>query len=432
MNTPPNLIDRLRGRVGTKQLFAIAAVLLIGALSAVAILNIGPKTGGSEEEHGHDEAEAHAKPSTPPASPQARGHEHQGEEGEHHEEGQTVIKMTADAITAAGVTVEPTHPAAIRTTLQLPGEIKFNEDRTAHVVPRVMGVVEAVPAALGQQVRKGELLAVLSSPSVSEQRADLQSAQQRLVLARTTYEREKQLWLERISPQQDVQQAEQALREAEIAVNNARQKLLAIGASAGGGSSLNRFELRAPFDGLIVAKHISLGEQVKEDSQVFTISDLRSVWAQISVPARDLAQVRVGQRVTVRSAAFEQSARGKVAFVGSLIGEQTRTADARVTLDNPNAAWRPGLFVNVDLASGEAAGEAPVTVAADAVQTMGDRSVVFIRTDDGFLPQPVRLGRSDGQRTEVISGLKAGTPYAVTGSFLLKSEAGKASASHEH
>ncbi|MBN4836385.1 efflux RND transporter periplasmic adaptor subunit, partial [Enterobacter hormaechei] len=106
-------------------------------------------------------------------------------------------------------------------------------------VPRVAGVVESVSASLGQQVRKGQVLAVISSPGVSEQRAELESAQKRLQLARTTYEREKKLWEEKISPQQDVLQAEQAMREAEIAVANARQKLQAIGA-APGAAGMNR------------------------------------------------------------------------------------------------------------------------------------------------------------------------------------------------
>lgn len=339
------------------------------------------------------------------------------------------VTMTADQIKAAGISVESSAPATIRTALQLPGEIAFNEDKTAHVVPRVGGVVESVAVSLGQQVVKGQVLAVISSSSVSDQRAELQAAQKRLQLARTTYEREKQLFEQRISPQQDVQQAEQTMREAEISVANARQKLNAIGASAES-SALNRFELRAPFNGVIVEKHIALGEQVREDVNVFTISDLRSVWAQINVPASSLPQVRIGENVVIRTTAFEQKAIGKVAYVGALIGEQTRTAQARVVVDNPNTAWRPGLFVNVEVSAGESS--APVTVASDAVQTMEGKSVVFVRTPSGFAPVPVELGRNDGKRTEVTAGLKAGAQYATSGSFVIKSEAGKASASHAH
>ncbi|MFH5256279.1 efflux RND transporter periplasmic adaptor subunit, partial [Burkholderia semiarida] len=103
----------------------------------------------------------------------------------------------------------------VRSVLQLPGEIRFNEDRTAHVVPRVAGIAETVPANLGQNVKKGQLLAVLSSAAVSEQRSELLAASKRLELARTTFAREKQLWEEKVSAEQDYLQARQALREAE-------------------------------------------------------------------------------------------------------------------------------------------------------------------------------------------------------------------------
>lgn len=337
--------------------------------------------------------------------------------------------MTAEQIKAAGIAVETAGPAALRATLRLPGEIGFNEDRTAHVVPRVTGVVEAVPVALGQAVRKGQVLAVIGSSAVSELRAELQAATTRLQLARSTHEREKALWEQKISPQQDVLQAEAALREAEIAVNNARQKLQAVGAGPGTGN-LNRFELRAPFDGTVVEKHISLGEQVREDTQVFTLSDLRTVWARIDVPARDLPRVRVGEQIRIRASAFDQVASGRVAYVGSLIGEQTRTAQARMVVDNPKALWRPGLFVDVEVSGDET--PVPVAVAADAIQTVGNQSVVFVRTEAGFVARPVSTGRADGARVEVVKGLSAGDRYAAAGSFVVKSEAGKASATHSH
>jgi cobalt-zinc-cadmium efflux system membrane fusion protein len=140
--------------------------------------------------------------------------------------------------------------------------------------------------------------------------------------------------------------------------------------------------------------------------------------------------VRVGEKVTIKATAFDASATGTVAFVGALIGEQTRTAKARVVLDNPKGAWRPGLFVNVEVVADEAT--VPVTIAADAVQTVGDKPVVFLKVNGGFIAQPVQLGRSDGKRIEVLQGIKPGTPYAASGSFVVKSELGKASAEHTH
>jgi cobalt-zinc-cadmium efflux system membrane fusion protein len=210
------------------------------------------------------------------------------------------------------------------------------------------GVAEQVAANLGQSVRKGQVLAHYRQHLLSEQRSELLTAQRRRDAARVTFEREKKLWQDKISAEQDYLQAQTALQEADIAVRNATQKLAAVGA-AGSAAGLNRFEIRAPFDGTVVEKHLTLGEAVKEDASIFTISDLRTVWAEFNVAPKDLATVRVGQRVMVSSTAFESRVEGTVSYVGALLGEQTRTARARVTLTNPEGAWRPGLFVTVSV-----------------------------------------------------------------------------------
>ncbi|WP_017244339.1 efflux RND transporter periplasmic adaptor subunit, partial [Stutzerimonas stutzeri] len=146
--------------------------------------------------------------------------------------------------------------------------------RTAQVVPRLSGVVEAVKVDLGEQVKQGQVLAVIASTDLSERRSEFYAAQKRLALAQKTYRREKELWEERISAEQDYLQAQQALREAELTVANANAQLQALGSDAGKLDALSRYELRAPFDGMIVEKDITLGESVNTDDQIFIISDL--------------------------------------------------------------------------------------------------------------------------------------------------------------
>lgn len=419
--------SRQAGRISQKQLMAIIAIVLVGlGASAWVLMRSSGAPEGEAVEAGHGRGRAEAKEHDDKAH-----HEKAGEHASHdRQDGEEApVLLNAQQIAAAGITVEAARSGRILSTVALPGEIKFNEDRTAHVVPRVGGVVEAVSADLGQQVKKGQVLAIISSVQLSEQRSELQAAQKRLSLAQTTHDREKKLFEDKISPQMDYLQAVQALREAEIAVNNASQKLKALGAAPSAGA-LNRYELRAPFDAVVVEKHIALGESVKEDANVFTLSDLSSVWATISVPAKDLNHVRVGEKVTVRSSSFDATATGTVTYVGSLIGEQTRTATARVVLANPGLSWRPGLFVNVDVTSGET--EAPVTVVAGAVQSMEGRQVVFIEVPGGFQARPVETGHTDGKRTEIVKGLSAGTRHAASNSFVIKAEVGKASAEHEH
>lgn len=395
-------------QLSKKQLLAIAAILVAGIVLAFLILGTGSsgkdQHAGEEAEHGH--AETSVK--------ELEGH----------------LALTAAQAKAAGVIIATAAPGRIATSVALPGEIRFNEDRTAHVVPRLGGVVEAVHADLGQLVKKGQVLAVIASTDLSEQRSELLSAQRRLSLARATYEREQALWQEKISAELDYLQARQAWREAEIAVQNAQQKLSALGTASAGKGPLNRYEIRAPFDGMVLEKHIALGEAVKEDANIFVISDLTTVWAEIAVPAKDLATVRVAGKAVVKASAFDASAHGTITYVGALLGEQTRTAKARVVLANPDMAWRPGLFVSVEVLAGEV--EAPVTVQTTAIQSVEDKPSVFVQVKDGFQATPVTVGNSDGKLTQITGGLAAGTPYAAQGSFTLKSELGKSSAGHEH
>lgn len=342
------------------------------------------------------------------------------------------IKLTDQQITESGITTQTAGAEHIKSVITLPGEIRFNEDKTTHVVPRLAGVTEAISANLGDQVKKGQVLAVIASTGLADQRSELLSAQKRLELAHATFERQKGLWDAGILAKKDYLQAQLALREAEISANNAQQKLMALGASpnvSSNSGSLNRYEIRAPFDGRLVEKHLALGEAVKEDASIFTISDLSSVWAEIIVSAKDLNVVRVGDKVTIKATAFESTASGTVSYVGELMGEQTRTAKARVTLANPQMAWRPGLFITVEVVAKET--EVPVAVPSDAIQTINDKPTIFIRVPGGFIAQPITTGLSDGKVTEIITGLKPGTEYAVNGSFVIKSELGKSSAAHE-
>ncbi|MEJ5896368.1 efflux RND transporter periplasmic adaptor subunit [Aquabacterium sp. G14] len=340
------------------------------------------------------------------------------------------VTMSDAQLKQAGVTLAVAGPARISSQLALLGEVRYNADRTVQVVPRLAGLVEAVPVSAGERVRKGQVLAVLSSPALADQRAEGMAAQKRLALARTTFEREKQLWQDKISAEQDYQQARAALQEAEIAEQNSRQKLANLGATASRNSNLTRFELRAPLDGVITDKRITVGQSVSETEPVFTVSDLSSVWVEAPVATKDLGTIRTGMAVQVAANGFDAQAVGTITYISALVGEQTRSATARVVLPNPKGLWRPGLPVRVAVTETQA--DVPVAIDVEAIQTVRDWQVVFGRYGQQLEARPLTLGRSDGKRVEVLSGLSAGELYAAKNSFVIKAELGKAGASHDH
>jgi cobalt-zinc-cadmium efflux system membrane fusion protein len=339
-----------------------------------------------------------------------------------------LVALSPQQLRTAGIGLASAGAGVVVSTLELPGEIRFNQDHTAHVGPRVGGVVERVPVSVGQRVEKGQLLAVLASTALADRRSELLTAERRLTAAQVAYQREKTLWLERISAEQDYLQAQVQLREAEIAVRTARQKLDALGAPAGA-EALNRYELRAPFAGTIVERHVTPGEVIAADTNVFTLADLSTVWAEMAVNGQQLGEVRIGREATIKAAALDSTSTGRISYVGELLGEETRSASARVVLPNPDGVWRPGMFVNVSVEARRAS--VPLAVSKGALQDIDGAPSVFVQSDQGFIAQPVTIGRQDERTVEILNGLAPGDRYAASNSFVLKAELGKASAEEE-
>ncbi|HHT9105725.1 MAG TPA: efflux RND transporter periplasmic adaptor subunit [Candidatus Wujingus californicus] len=348
------------------------------------------------------------------------------------------VELTPEAVQNAGIVVETAGPVRMKTVLELPGEIELNADKVVHVVPRVSGVVTEVYKNLGDAVKHGEVIAVLDSREVAELKSAYMASIKRVELARATFERKERLWKEKISSEKDYLASRQALAEEEINLQASRQKLLALGliqtdldtVSDKTDRSLTRYEVRALFDGVIIEKHITVGESIKEDADIFVLADMSTVWVDVTVYAKDLNVVKTGQTVTVKSEALSLKAAGTLTYLGPLVGEQTRTAQGRVVVKNPEGRWRPGLFVTIEIVQEEV----PVSVAVpvDAIQTYRDWSVVFVQHGNLFEVRPLELGRNDGKWVEVLHGLLPGERYVARNSFILKADLGKAGATHEH
>jgi cobalt-zinc-cadmium efflux system membrane fusion protein len=193
--------------------------------------------------------------------------------------------------------------------------------------------------------------------------------------------------------------------------------------------SLQTYAVTAPLTGVVTARNTNPGEQTG-DKPLFTVADLSTVWVELSLFPRDVGKVSVGQRVRVTNPDTGQSAQGKVIYVVPFGRAESQTLTARVLLDNPDRRWAPGLYVTAAVLLDESV--VPLAVRKDALQTIEDRSVVFVQTDEGFAPRPVALGRSDGEHVAVVSGLEPGARYVAKNSFILKAELGKGEAGHGH
>jgi RND family efflux transporter, MFP subunit len=364
--------------------------------------------------------------------------DHEHKEGQQAHEEEHLVRLNAEQLKQSGIRIETAGPGKLLTLLQLPGEVKVNADRIAHVVPRVAGMAREVRKVLGDTVKAGEVLAVIDSRELADTKATYLAARERVALAQANFTREEALWKQKISAEQDYLQARQSLAEARIEQRAAEQKLLALGLppqelmrlARSPSESLNRYEITAPFAGTIIDKHISLGEALEDNTTIFVVADLSTVWVDLSVYPRDLPLVKVGEAVVVTAAASGLEAKGRIGYVQPVVSEETRRTFARVVLDNASRQWQPGLFVTGRVVTGEV--EVPLLVSRSVLQTLDNNPVVFVQTEDGFEPRPVRIGRSNESQVEIIEGLKSGEHYVASGSFILKAELGKGEAAHEH
>lgn len=192
--------------------------------------------------------------------------------------------------------------------------------------------------------------------------------------------------------------------------------------------NLQPFEVRTQKSGLITARHATLGESVKEDEALFIVIDLSELWADFTVFQRDIAKVKLGQRVDVLVSGNAETS--TVSFISPVVDETTQSRIVRAVLNNPDAAFAPGAFVTGGISTGEF--PVPVAITYEAIQTIEGKPVAFIQEGDKFEKRDISLGRSDGVLTEVLSGIKAGERYAATNTFILKAELGKSEAAHEH
>ena len=245
---------------------------------------------------------------------------------------------------------------------------------------------------------------------------------------------------EKISYEGDwtIQQKKRNVEMNQLNLQTANQKLQALGLSTTQIELLEtqenpiftQYELRSTLSGLVIKRHLTTGEAIKKDDNIFILADFSDVWINIAIPANNIKAVELGQEVRVINEPMGIEETGRLTYLSSIIDETNRTITGRVVIPNPKNLWRPGTFVDVELIVEER--PVPIAIKAEAIQNLRDWSVVFVKYGDYFEGRPVEIGVSDGSWVEVLDGLSAGENYAVKNSFTVKAEIEKSGATHSH
>ncbi len=203
----------------------------------------------------------------------------------------------------------------------------------------------------------------------------------------------------------------------------------AVLATVESNESLQTYSVTAPIAGVVTQRMANVGENTG-DASLFVVTDLTTVWAELSVFPRDRNRLAAGQEVHVVAADGGQTATGRIVYV-SPVGGAGQPLTARLVLDNRAGKWTPGMFVNGEVTIGKK--QVPLAVPLTAVQSLRDWKVVFVNVGDVYEARPLTLGRDDGEWVEITGGhLAVGDQYVSENSFLVKADIEKSGASHDH
>lgn len=357
-----------------------------------------------------------------------------------------IVELPEAAQRNGGVSTAPVSLMTLPTTIELTGIVTPEEAHVAHIRPLARGLIEEVPVRLGDRVTKGQPLAVYDNIALGEQigeyltlQATLRQAQTDLEVKRTTLQRGEALIKTEAIAQQSLDQrrAEFANAEAAVASERARvskveEQLHRFGMSDPELAKLRPEEgqdahrtashnvLRAPFDGIITKYDVAAGELVEPERELFTITNLSTVWVLADLYEKDVAKIQPDTDVAVRVEAYPgREFRGRLTYISDLIDPKTRTAKVRCVVPNADGALKLEMFAKIVAPLRDR--RQALTVPVEAVQQIDRQAVVFVRQSaTRFQRRDVTVGATAGDRIEISGPIAPGEVVVGKGSFYLK------------
>jgi len=295
--------------------------------------------------------------------------------------------------------------------------VVYDASKLASVSAPAPGIVSGVRADVGARVRRGDPLATIQSATVGAGRAQEEAARSRVAAANVSLERQRDLLAAGVTSVREVQEAEQAL-------SSANAELAALESQLGmvGGGSAGTYALVAPLSGEVTRRDVSIGMSVEGGAPLFEIVDASTMWAEVDVAERDLPLVAVANKVTIVLDTFpDRTFEGTIAYIAPTVSVETRTALARVELDNADRVLRGNMYGTARIAVTNA--RPTVTVPAAAVQNAKGVNLVFVRlAEDEFEARRVVVASRQGDEVRLAEGVVPGEVVVTSGSFMLKTE----------
>jgi membrane fusion protein, copper/silver efflux system len=320
------------------------------------------------------------------------------------------VVLTPMQIQQLGVTFGTVALRPLSNEVRTVGTVVVNETRLAKVTPKFSGYVEKLFVNfVGQPVRRGQALAAIFSP-------DLVAAEQELLVSARLSRTIGASSVPGVPGNNTdlLAAAKERLRLWDVSDAQINEVLAT-------GRPMRTVMLIAPTSGYVIDKKVVEGQSIQAGSELYTIADLSDVWVEAQLREEDAGRVGIGAAATLQFTSYPgQPFTGRVTYVDPMLGDQSRTVKARITVPNSDGRIKPGMYATVILNS---ATQSALTVPRSAVVQTGERALVFVDVGNGGLnAQTVRLGRTGGDYVEILSGLTSGQRVVTSAQFLIDSE----------
>ena len=351
---------------------------------------------------------------------------------------------SADTTSSADATVTPRnfaltadqrariHLVTVQTTSFYPtvdvtGNVSFNQDRSTQVLSPVSGPAVRVVGELGETVSRGTPLAYVTSPDFASAVGDYRKAQATYRNASIVAKRDSALFANDALARADLEQAQTGLASAEADVESSVQAMRSLGveeqqidAIRQGKATTIEAIIRSPIDGTVVEKLISPGQLLQAGTTpTFTVADLSTMWVLTNAYAADMRDVAVGEQANVITDASRAPVPGRVDYVASVVDPGTKAVTVRVLASNPGGVLRRDMFVHVQIKS--AMQHQGILVPTSSVMRDEENLpfVFVVAPGNTYQRRRVDLGSRVGDQYEVV-GLKPGDQVVAEGALFLQ------------
>ena len=358
-----------------------------------------------------------------PAEPEAKMTSYSGSEAKSD----TASLFTVPPDQMAHVQVVAVEKNKLPRRLRFSGNVTYNAFKTTPVFSPIGGPVHEILVAPGQAVTAGQALLTVNSPDYSAARSAYLKARDAFFLADKVYTRSEDLYSHGALAEADLQQAETSRSQAQADLQASEDMLRALGIKDPEAMVKNppkttlQIPLPAPVSGEVVERLVGPGQLLQGGAtQVFTISDMSTVWVLVNVYQSDVAYVHVGDSVDITTDTYPQVFHGRISYVAPALDPNTRTLQARIVTSNPKKILKKDMYVTAVLEAGTIQNALTVP---DAAVLRDTENMPFVYVQSGtnqFARRLVKVAESQGGRTQIAEGLKEGERVVGDGSLFLQ------------